>query len=92
MNLKRRDFCFCGTDISSRSGINERREMIMAAIDGCEAKYATPQIQERVCPKCGREVEVFIKRGRIVEDAVCECGYVFKAEEDQPLKVEHKEK
>lgn len=64
--------------------------MIMAAIDGCEEKYKTPIIEERVCPKCGQEVEVFTRGGRIIEDTKCDCGYVFKAEPDQPLKVERK--
>ena len=27
------------------------------------------------------EVEVFTVRGRISADSVCECGYVFRAEE-----------
>ena len=26
-------------------------------------------------------VEVFTRRGRIIEDTPCDCGYVFKAEE-----------
>ena len=53
----------------------------MAFMDGCESKYRTPVSEDRICPVCGKEVEVFTNRGRIVEDAVCPCGYVFKAEE-----------
>lgn len=53
----------------------------MAVMDGCESKHITPIPEERVCPNCGREVEVFTKKGRIIEDAVCECGHVIKAEE-----------
>lgn len=48
---------------------------------GCEEKNKTPIPEERVCPQCGREIEVFLSRGRIMEDAVCECGYVIKAQE-----------
>lgn len=58
----------------------------MAAIDGCEAKYRTPMPEERTCPKCGKTMEVFTVRGKVYEDAVCDCGYVIKAEEpDSPV-------
>lgn len=63
----------------------------MAIMDGCESKYKTPVPEERVCPKCGKEVEVFTVAGKIVEDTACPCGYVFRAEEVQPLKVERTE-
>ena len=53
----------------------------MSVLDGCEAQTMTPIPEDRVCPKCGREVEGFTKKGRIIEDVTCECGYVFKAEE-----------
>ena len=63
----------------------------MAAIDGCEAKYRTPVPEDRICPKCGAEVEVFTVRGKVKEDTACECGYVFKAEEPDELMREKKE-
>lgn len=63
----------------------------MAVMDGCESKHRTPVLEERECPVCGKEVEVFTVRGRIVSDTACDCGYVFKAEEVQPLKVERSE-
>lgn len=63
----------------------------MAVIDGCESKYRTPIPEDRTCPKCGKEVEVFTVRGKITEETTCECGYVFKPEEVQPLKVERAE-
>lgn len=63
----------------------------MAVMDGCESKRKTPVLEERKCPQCGEEVEVFTRDGRVVEDTACECGYVFKAEPEQPLKVERKE-
>lgn len=31
----------------------------MAVMDGCESQHRTSVIEERVCPKCGKEVEVF---------------------------------
>ena len=48
---------------------------------GCEEARKTPKLEERVCPSCGEEVEVFTRDGRLVDDFACECGYVFKAEE-----------
>ncbi|HIR75797.1 MAG TPA: hypothetical protein IAB97_02650 [Candidatus Choladousia intestinipullorum] len=63
----------------------------MSVMDGCESKYRTPVPEDRTCPQCGKEVEVFTSRGRIIEDTACECGYVFKAEDAQPLKVERSE-
>lgn len=52
----------------------------MGVLDGCEAKHRTPQPEDRKCPVCGEEVEVFTVRGKIVEETKCDCGYVFKAE------------
>lgn len=52
----------------------------MSVAEGCEAKYKTPVLEERVCPECGETVEVFTRRGRIVEDTPCDCGYVFREE------------
>ena len=63
----------------------------MAVMDGCEAQYRTPVPEERVCPQCGKEVEVFTNRGRVIEDTACSCGYVFTAGEDVPLEVERPE-
>ena len=48
---------------------------------GCEDKNRSPIIEDRICPKCGRYIEVFLLGGRIMEDAVCECGYVIEAQE-----------
>ena len=63
----------------------------MAIMDGCEAKYKTPVLEERVCPKCGETVEVFTRRGRIIEDTACACGHVFPAEEQIPPQPRKKE-
>lgn len=58
----------------------------MAVLDGCEAEFKTPVPEERICPQCGKEMEVFTVKGRVVEDAVCECGYVIKAQDpDSPM-------
>ena len=29
----------------------------MAVMDGCESQHRTSVIEERVCPKCGKEVD-----------------------------------
>lgn len=50
-------------------------------IGGCEAQHNTPVLEERTCPGCGETVEVFTRKGRIVEDCKCDCGHVFLAEE-----------
>lgn len=63
----------------------------MAVLDGCEAKFATPVPEERICPVCGEEVELFTKKGRIVEDTTCpKCGYVFAAEKEPVPKAQQK--
>lgn len=47
---------------------------------GCEDKNRVPIPEERICPVCGRDVEVFLSRGRIIADEACVCGYIFEAE------------
>ena len=64
----------------------------MAVMDGCEGSNKTMKLEERKCPKCGRDVEVFTSRGRIAEEAVCECGYVFEVQEQIPRAFEHEKK
>ena len=56
-------------------------ECVMAVLEGCESGHRTAVAEDRKCPVCGKEVEVFTVKGRIIEDSECECGYVFKAEE-----------
>lgn len=53
----------------------------MSVAYGCEDKNRTPVLEERTCPKCGLDMEVFLINGRIAEDSVCKCGYVVEAEE-----------
>ena len=55
------------------------REMAIS----CEDKYKTPVPEDRKCPVCGKDIEVFVVKGRVVEDAECECGHVIKAEEPE---------
>lgn len=55
----------------------------MAVLDGCESQHRTPISEDRICPVCGKEVEVFTVRGKIREDVSCECGYVLKAEPEE---------
>ena len=31
----------------------------MAVMDGCESQRRTAVLEDRICPKCGKEVEVF---------------------------------
>lgn len=66
--------------------------IVMAVMDGCESQRRTAVLEDRICPKCGKEVEVFTNGGRITEPTECSCGYVFQAEETVPLKTEPKEK
>lgn len=58
--------------------MEENKTMIAT---GCEDKNKTPVPEDRICPQCGRDVEVFVVKGRVWEDTECECGYVIKAEE-----------
>lgn len=53
----------------------------MSVMDGCESKNRTPILQEKICPKCGETIEIYTVKSRMIEDAVCDCGYVLKADE-----------
>lgn len=53
----------------------------MAIMDGCEGSAKTWVLEEKKCPRCGNMLEYYTVKGRIVEDAVCDCGYVLKAQE-----------
>lgn len=46
---------------------------------GCQDYDKTPTLEERICPECGEKIEVFVIRGKIIEDSQCECGYVMKS-------------
>ena len=65
--------------IRKAGNINDRRKRAIAI--GCEDQHKTPVPEERTCPVCGKDIEVFVVKGRVVEDAVCDCGYVIKADE-----------
>lgn len=34
----------------------------MAVMEGCESQYRTPVPEDRTCPVCGKEVEVFTQQ------------------------------
>ncbi len=54
----------------------------MAVFEGCEGGNKTWALEERECPQCGAEMDVYTSSGRIVEDSVCsKCGYTIKAQE-----------
>jgi transcription elongation factor Elf1 len=51
----------------------------MASNNRCAGSDGTPKLEERPCPVCGEEVEVFLRKGRICEESVCpKCGYKFE--------------
>lgn len=60
-------------------------------IRGCQEGKMTPKLMEVRCPKCGEDVEVFVRMngrpgqtGTLYEEAVCdECGHVL--EEGTPI-------
>lgn len=52
----------------------------MPVIETCPTKRNYPEPEDRVCPKCGKTVEVFVSGGKITEDVTCDCGYVFHKE------------
>ncbi len=58
----------------------------MAIHDGCKSGKKTARLEERICPVCGEDMDVFMKDGRIMEDSVCVCGYVIKADEELSYK------
>jgi len=49
------------------------------AFGGCEEQHKTPVLEERTCPNCGETVEVFTRKGRVIEECACECGHVIAA-------------
>ena len=51
----------------------------MSVFLGCQDARNRTSIEEMKCPKCGAEIEVFIRDGKTVGDSVCEqCGYTIK--------------
>lgn len=55
----------------------------MSETAGCAADDNTPVMKLVKCPKCGAEMEIFVRKNdeRVKEDEVCEiCGYVIAAE------------
>lgn len=59
----------------------------MAILDGCGAKSWTPTLEEKPCPACGEEIEVFTKDGVVTEDTKCpKCGLEIPAGKAFPSK------
>lgn len=56
---------------------------------GCEDKDKVPIPEDRICPQCGADIEVFVVKGRVWEDAECECGYVIKAQNQIHTRLEN---
>lgn len=53
----------------------------MGVLSGCQDARNMTSIEEIKCPKCGADVEVFVRDGKLVGDSVCEqCGYTIKEE------------
>lgn len=36
---------------------------------GCEESNKVPIPEDRICPQCGEDIEVFVSKGRVIEDA-----------------------
>ena len=54
----------------------------MDALTGCGKKNRTPDLEERVCPRCGERLEVFTRNGLTAADTVCpRCGLTVEAGE-----------
>ena len=50
----------------------------MAVLNGCEDKRNAVTIEEVKCPKCGAEMEIYVKDGKVEEESKCEsCGYEY---------------
>ena len=46
---------------------------------GCQDARNMISIVEIKCPKCGADIEVFVRDGKTVGDSVCDqCGYTIK--------------
>ena len=58
----------------------------MPIIAGCHEGKHTPKLTEVKCPKCGAELDVFVRMGgspsetgRIISDETCVCGHVIES-------------
>ena len=49
-------------------------------MEGCQEARGAIAIVETACPKCKKELELFIKDGRTAADAQCgRCGWFLRA-------------
>ena len=75
--------------------LSEKEEKHTAVMDGCESQHRTSVIEERVCPKMWKEVEVLTSRGKLTEETAAQplAATWFKTRGKQFLwKTEHKDK
>ena len=51
----------------------------MGFLSGCMDARNMTSIKEVKCPKCGADIEVFVRDGKTVGESVCDnCGYMIK--------------
>lgn len=51
----------------------------MSVFSGCQDARNITSIEEIKCPKCGADIEVFVRDEKMVGDSVCDqCGYTIK--------------
>ena len=51
----------------------------MSFFPGCQDARNMISIVEIKCPKCGADIEEFVRDGKTVGDSVCDhCGYTIK--------------
>ena len=55
----------------------------MSFFSGCQDARNMISIVEIKCPKCGADIEEFVRDGKTVGDSVCDqCGYTIKEKGD----------
>lgn len=53
----------------------------MSVIDGCLGKYRTPLLEEKRCPVCHTQMEIFSRAGQTVATSICPgCGYTVEVD------------
>ena len=66
---------YCYRLYEKSMGAGER----MSFFSGCQDARNMISIVEIKCPKCGADIEVFVRDGKKVGDSVCDqCGYTIK--------------
>ncbi len=58
----------------------------MSIFVGCQDARNMTSIEEMKCPKCGEDIEVFVRDGKTVGDSVCDnCGYIIEENQNVML-------